>query len=316
MSPIGDMPAKMKSNPEQEHDPRYQDLLHALKRRQQNDFKIGALLEQALAEQLYGPYKSFEEFVEIELHISRSQGHRLIFANTIREVLKVAEAKTLPTVESQVRPLSRLQSMQVKLRCYEESGGVDELDDNIRTLQIRAWENACRLKKRDHPPTAVDVTREVNRVLRRRSKFPLDQSLRTYREHLAKMHQFLVRANRLLEEGNLDSFFLLCHQPTEEGELAARRRQRIGQELSSTSFLLSKQCNNFGSLSADQAGSLFGLKPEKRNSRFISEMSAKELKLLALGLDKAATPGEIANAALKFFECLRARGIGLEDIEQ
>jgi hypothetical protein len=45
------------------------------------------------------------------------------------------------------------------------------------------------------------------------------------------------------------------------------------------------------------------------------ELTPKELKLLALALDKAAQPGERATSSLKFFESLCNRGVSSHELE-
>ena len=79
------------------------------------------------------------------------------------------------------------------------------------------------------------------------------------------------------------------------------------------SNLIDKHCQNFGTLSYRQAGSLFGLKLEE-NQTLPAQMTDKELKLLALALNASASEGEIANSAVAFIQSLRKRGITFQDM--
>jgi hypothetical protein len=294
-------------------DERYREIVELLRQRQLSRVDIGRLLEQVNQEKLFGPHETFRGFVAYHLNgMSAQEAYRLIFAYHMRGRLMQSGAETLPSAESQVRPLHRLESIkpkEVAAKC--EMLGI--CVTTVTALQIACWQRACRLKKKGHPPTAADVTREVNRILIKEPDFPIDEGIRTYRENIAKAQRFLTRANRLLDDGSLDSFFVLCAAGGPEGDNANARRGRIGSQLAKISNLIDKHCQNFGTLSYRQAGSLFGLKLEE-NQTLPAQMTDKELKLLALALNASASEGEIANSAVAFIQSLRKRGITFQDM--
>jgi hypothetical protein len=286
-------------------DDSYSEIVECLHRHQLTAFDTGRLLEQVETEKLFGPHASFAEFVSYHLQKTERHAFRLIFAYRMRERLIQAKAETLPTNEAQVRPLSRLER-------FPPTYGKPGL---VLSLQVKCWQRACLQKKKGHPPTEQDVTREVNKVMVEKSDFPVDESLRTYRAYIAKVQRNLVRADRMLTDGDLDSFFVLCSAMTPEAENARNRRKRTARELSKISLLIDKHCRNFGTLSYREAGSLFGFKDNEKPSASLTEMSAKEFKLLALALDPAASAGEIENSAVAFIKSLRARGVSARDLK-
>lgn len=220
-----------------ETDERYLDVVEKLGRHQLSPFDIGQLLEQVTTERLFGPCECFADFMAYHLDDSERHGYRLIFAYRMREEIIRAGVKTLPTAESQVRPLSRL-------------GGQETPDTTFPTavaLQIACWEKACLVKREGHAPRAIDVTREVNRVLIPKPDEKTNRDLRAYRSAINRCKQWVVRANRILEGGSLDSFFLLSESGGKAGKRAKRKRQFILYQLRQIEKILGSQIEAFES---------------------------------------------------------------------
>ena len=151
------------------------------------------------------------------------QAYRLVFAYQASLLLQAAKCGTLPTHESQVRPLSRL-------------------DEGRPGLPGRG-KNACLMKKQGKVRAAADVTRAVNQIAIPKTHRKGDQELGRYVKLLRRSRRTLGQATEILTDGDLDDFLLASKSANDPK--AVKKRQRIAIEILSFSKMLIEHGKQF-----------------------------------------------------------------------
>ena len=114
-------------------------------------------------------FQTREEFCQTELHQKASTINRQIKAAGMAIELRQAGCRQLPTCERQIRPLSLLR---------------------VLVLRIQAWNNALAMKSLGFSPTAADVLRAVRQLM------PIPPTLNI--TNLRKLKKQLMRSQTIL----------------------------------------------------------------------------------------------------------------------